>query len=241
MRETASPQLNIDRARASTWVARAHAGLAAAGVPANVAPMQAYLKTTEPFFGVKAPARKAVLRSMADLPLKTYDQVHAVVAGLWALPEREARYLAIDLARKHRKAIVLDALPLYERMVREGAWWDLVDPIAVHLVGALWMAQPDAVTPVMDRWIEDPHLWIRRTALLAQLRHKGGTDTGRLFAWCAACAEERDFFVRKAIGWALREHGRTDPDAVWAFLDAQGDRLSGLSRREAARNLPPRR
>lgn len=155
-------------------MARAHAGLAAAGVPANVAPMQAYLKTTEPFFGVKAPARKAVLRSMADLPLKTNAQVHAVVAGLWALPEREARYLAIDLARKHRKAIVLDALPLYERMVREGAWWDLADPIAVHLVGALWMAEPDAVTPVMDRWIEDPHLWIRRTALLAQLRHKGG-------------------------------------------------------------------
>jgi 3-methyladenine DNA glycosylase AlkD len=126
--------------------------------------------------------------------------------------------------------------------VRTGAWWDVVDEIASHLVGQVLLDHRAATTPVMDDWAVDADsLWVRRTAMLAQLRHADRTDTDLLARVLTANLDDtaygREFFVRKALGWALRQHARTDPVWVRTFVRTHADRLSGLSRREALKHL----
>jgi 3-methyladenine DNA glycosylase AlkD len=200
--------------------------------------MQAYMKTSMPFYGVTSPARRQVARRLRDeCPPATPAEYRAQVEGLWALAHREEKYLAIDVAQAHRRFITFRQLDLYERMIREGAWWDFVDEIAAHLVGRVVLDDRDRMRPVLVRWIDDPDLWIRRTAILSQLLHKDRTDAAMLFDFCARRAEEKEFFIRKAIGWALRQYARTDPDAVREFVAAHTDSLSGLSIREATKHL----
>jgi 3-methyladenine DNA glycosylase AlkD len=122
-------------------------------------------------------------------------------------------------------------------MIREGAWWDFVDEIAVNLVGAVLGNFPAKTRPIIERWIDDPDLWIRRTALLAHLKHKQATDAAKLFDHCLRRAHEREFFIRKAIGWALREYSKTEPRAVRAFLANNRQRLSKLSFDEGSKHL----
>ncbi len=205
----------------------------------NAAPMAAYMKTTMPFYGVTKPRRLPVIREMHRLfvPGDREDYERAVTA-LWSLPHREDKYMALAFASRHKAFIVPASLPLYERMIREGAWWDLVDEIAVQLVGRALDAFPQESWPTIDRFSRDRDLWIRRTAIICQLRRKERTDVERLFRYCLACAHEKDFFIRKAIGWALRDHSRCDPQAIRAFLNTQGAKLSPLSQREAGRLLP---
>ncbi len=211
---------------------------AAAAVPSDAVPMAAYMKTDQPFFGVKKPARVPVYRAMKrDFAPPDREAYEAAVVALWREPEREMRYAAIEFATQHRGFVVPASMRLYEALIRDGAWWDLVDPIASHLVGGVWARWREETGPRMDRWIDDDDLWIRRTAIIGQLRHKADTDADRLFAYCLRRAHEREFFIRKAIGWALRQYAKTDPEVVTAFLVAHRDRLSGLSFREASKHL----
>ncbi len=210
--------------------------LAAAADPTRAPDMAAYLKTDMPFWGVKAKARDEVVRELRKAHrILDGDTYEGAVRALWAGARREDKYVAIRIARTHEKLITLDRLPLYEEMVREGAWWDLVDEIAVNLVGALVRAHPEQMLPVMDAWIEDDDMWIRRVAIIGQLKSKAATDEARLFAYCDACCEEREFFIRKAIGWALREYSRTSPEATREYLRSRKEVLSRLSFREGAR------
>jgi 3-methyladenine DNA glycosylase AlkD len=157
---------------------------------------------------------------------------------LWAGPERELRYAAIDWVKGFRgRFLRLDAVPLLERLIRDAAWWDLVDDLAANAVGPIVLKEREAMRPVLERWIADPDLWIRRSALLAQLKHREATDTAQLFDFCLRQADDRSFWIRKAIGWALRQHAHTDPEGVRTFLAERGARLSGLSRREAEKHL----
>lgn len=216
------------------------AELQAASNPDDAAAMRAYLKTDMPMFGVKKPVLKQIFREAKGRfkpggEARWREQVQA----LWAQPEREWKYLALSWARQRRAFIHRDQLDLFERMVREGAWWDLVDEIAVHLIGEVVRKERAAMVPVLRTWLADPHVWIRRTALLAQLKHRDQTDADFLFEGCARLAPESSFWIRKAIGWALREYSRTDPEAVHAFVAAHEAQLSGLSKREALRRLNP--
>ncbi|MCB9759413.1 MAG: DNA alkylation repair protein [Alphaproteobacteria bacterium] len=220
-----------------TIVRLVQTGLSAAAVPADAGPMQAYMKTDMPFYGVKKPARVPILREMRRVRLPDRAAYFEAVRALWALPHREERYAALDLAQHHRRFIDADSLPLYEQLIREGQWWDLVDPVASNLVGIALLKERARLTPVMERWIEDDDLWIRRTAILSQLRHKEQTDEALLFRFCLARADEEAFFIRKAIGWALRQYSYAAPDAVVGFLRAHQAELSGLSVREAAKVL----
>jgi 3-methyladenine DNA glycosylase AlkD len=113
----------------------------------------------------------------------------------------------------------------------------LVDEIAAHLVGTVLLHHRKEIAPLMDRWIENPDLWVRRTAIIAQLTHKDRTDHARLFRYSLAQAAEKDFFIRKAIGWALRQYAYTAPDRVRDFLMKNRTRLSPLTYREASRVL----
>jgi 3-methyladenine DNA glycosylase AlkD len=187
---------------------------------------------------VGTPARrhlfKALVQGHAPVSQEGYE---AQVAELWAIPQREGRYMALDWACRCTPFITLHALPLYEGLVREGAWWDTVDVVAAHLVGRLLLEERAFMKPVLDRWVSDECLWIRRTAVLAHLKHKAATDEAQLFAHCLRLAPEREFFIRKAIGWALREYGKTAPACTKAFLAAHRDELSGLSYREGMKHL----
>jgi 3-methyladenine DNA glycosylase AlkD len=206
--------------------------------PAKAPAMAAYMKTAQPFFGVPTPMRAAMLKEMGERFAPSDQKSYArSVMALWNLPHREEQYCAIAFARRHGQFIVPASLPLYERMIREGAWWDFVDEIAANLVGAVYGKFRTQTRPVIERWIDDEDMWIRRTALLSHLRHKRETDAAQLFEHCLKRAHEPEFFIRKAIGWAIREYSKTDPRAVRAFLTKNRKHLSNLSYTEASKHL----
>ena len=212
---------------------RVRAGLAARADAAAAESMQAYMKSTMPFRGVPKPARVALLRE-----LTVPDDPAALAAAadvLWdGAVFREERYVAVALARL--LPADPDRLPVFAHWIRTGAWWDLVDEIAVHLVGPLLRAHPEPTGPVVRSWIDHPDRWLRRTSVIAQLGARSATDVDLLTAAVEANQDDPDFFLRKAVGWALRQYARTDPDWVRAFVAAH-PRLSPLSRREALRRL----
>ena len=208
--------------------------------PAKAPAMAAYMKTAQPFLGVPTSIRAAMIKQMGDRFAAVDQKSYARnVMALWKLPHREERYCAITFARRYEQFITLESLPLYERMIREGAWWDFVDEIAVNLVGSVYGNFRAQTRPVIERWIDDEDMWIRRTALLSHMKHKKQTDAEQLFAHCLKLSHEREFFIRKAIGWALREYSKTDPRAVRAFLKKNRKLLSNLSYAEGSKHLAP--
>jgi 3-methyladenine DNA glycosylase AlkD len=206
--------------------------------PVKAAPMAAYMKTDMPFYGVPKPDRLPIARQIKEeFPPVDANDYRTRVLALWNLPHREEKYLAIGYAWTFRKFVVFGQIDLFERMIIEGAWWDFVDELASPIVGKIVLEDRELMRPVLERWIEGPDMWLRRSAILCQNRHKEDTDQAMLFEFCLRRADEKEFFIRKAIGWALREYARTRPDEVRRFLAEHGERLSGLSRREAAKHL----
>ncbi|GLH97661.1 DNA alkylation repair protein [Phytohabitans aurantiacus] len=203
--------------------------------PAKAAPMAAYMRGQFAFLGIPSPAQKALARAaLADLPRPAEDDLRDVAAACWALPEREYQYFACGWLRRHARVCSADFLATARELIITKSWWDTVDTLAAHLVGTLVSRHP-ALLSTMDAWSTDENMWLVRTAILHQLGYKEGTDTARLFRYCARQAGHRDFFVRKAIGWALREYSQTDPEAVRSFVESH--RLAPLSSREALRRL----
>ncbi|KAA2256393.1 DNA alkylation repair protein [Solihabitans fulvus] len=202
--------------------------------------MQAYMKSTMPFRGVANPERRAMTRRLfAEHPLSDVDTLVGTALELWrGATHREERYVAIDLTG-HRAYAAWQTpalLPLYEEMVVTGAWWDFVDEIAARRIGPLLRASPEALTESMRQWARDEDRWKRRTSVICQLGAKEATDTALLAECVTANIEDQDFFLRKGIGWALRQHARTDPRWVLDFVAAH-PALSPLSRREALKHL----
>jgi 3-methyladenine DNA glycosylase AlkD len=200
--------------------------------------MAAYMKTQMPFYGVSAPDRDVVIKEAMKIhPLKTEEEIEQAARELWSMKQREGKYAALRVAHSKKKFVSPQKLPLYETLIREGAWWDLVDEAAVRLVGAAHLKEPKKMAITLDKWIEDEDMWVRRTAIICQIKHKDKTDEARLFRYCLKCADESDFFIRKAIGWALREYGKTAPESVRTFVEANQDKLSPLSYKEATKRL----
>jgi 3-methyladenine DNA glycosylase AlkD len=219
--------------------------IAEAGDPDRAPQMQAYMKSALPFRGVSAVPLRAITREVvAAHPLPDRAAWRAAVLELWdGAAYREERYAALAVAGHRRYRVHRDpsALDLYRHLVVTGAWWDLVDTIASHHVGEILARFPEQVTPVLEQWAVDEDLWLRRTAMLSQLGRRSDTDVSLLRSALEQNLEDsphgREFFIRKALGWALRDYARTDPDWVRAFVTAHEDRLSGLSRREALKHL----
>ncbi|MFD3726107.1 DNA alkylation repair protein [Streptomyces sp. NPDC058671] len=224
-------------ALADTVLARLTSVYPPAGNPFRAQEMVAYMKGVAPFLGVRTPERRALSRTVLDgVPVPDEDDCAAVALRCFALPEREYHYFAVDYLRRHVRRCSSGFLPVACRLVTTVPWWDTVDHLAAHVVGGLVAADP-ALGDRMDEWIEDEDPWVARTALLHQLRFKGATDADRLFAHCLRRAPDTDFFLRKAIGWALREYAKTAPDEVRAFVTAHTTRLAPLSTREALKHL----
>ncbi len=229
-----------------TYVGAVRAALAVTGDPERAAQQQAYMKSDLPYVGLGAPALKVLLRPiLADDRFADRAQWEAAALELFEdATHREEWYAAVALLRhrSYRTWLDPDLLPLLEELVRLGAWWDVVDEIAGHLVGQVLLDHRAAATPVIDEWaVDSDSLWVRRTAMLAHLRHAEATDTDLLERVLVANLEDtaygREFFTRKALGWALRHHARPDPAWVRTFVRDHADRLSGLSRREALKHL----
>lgn len=200
--------------------------------------MQAYMKTDMPFYGVQKAGRTPILRDLVRISQPgTAEGYRALVLALWNLNHREEKYLALGVARHFKTYIAPAQMDLYRRLIVEGAWWDLVDEVATHLIRDLVVESPAEIWSMVDGWIDDEDMWLRRTALICQVGAKDHTDPDRLFAFCAARAYEEEFFIRKAIGWALREYAKVDPDAVAAFLNAHSGELSSLSYREGSKHI----
>jgi 3-methyladenine DNA glycosylase AlkD len=200
---------------------------------------QAYMKSAIPSLGVRVPeVRRLTMAAAAAHPFETPGQLRATVLELWREAKvREERYAAIDLTGLKMAAGDMAMLPVYEEIIRTGAWWDFVDGVAQR-IGDLLQAHRPAMTEILGRWSTDADFWIRRASITAQLKAKDQTDRRLLREVLEANLADTEFFIRKAVGWALREFGKTDPEWVLTFVAAQGDRLSPLSRREAVRNLP---
>ena len=199
------------------------------------------MKSEMPYRGVSLPEVRRLCRPLiAAHPLDTAGEFEHTTRQLFMQATfREERYAAVFLARdrRYRSMQTPDRIPLYRELVVAGAWWDTVDEIASNLIGPILLEQPDRVRPVVATWITDDDRWLRRTSLIAQLTAGDRTDLDLLTAAIDANAADRDFFLRKAIGWALRQYARTDPDWVRRFVDDREDQLSGLSKREACKHL----
>jgi 3-methyladenine DNA glycosylase AlkD len=217
-------------------------GLALVADPMRAPAMRAYMKSAMPYRGVAMPHMRRVCREVfAAHPLASFEAWRDTALALWREARyREERYAAIALTGdRHYRAYQqrLDALPLYEELIVSGAWWDYVDELASHRFGPLLALHPEPLRATMLAWSRDDNLWKRRTAILCQLSFKDATDEALLLACIAPNLSDKNFFIRKAIGWALREYAKTRPDAVRRYVREHKSELSPLSRREATKHL----
>lgn len=219
-------------------------GLRAVADPSRAAGQQAYMKTDEPFLGVRLPeVRTVVAAVLKSSPLADRSSWERLCRSLFDDAScREERYAALAVMRHRSARPWRDAacLPLVRHVVERGAWWDLVDDAAHALTDAL-VAEPTAVAPVVRRWAVDDDLWVRRVAVLSQLQRRDDTDRDLLADVLDAQLGRPEFWLRKACGWALRDLSYADPAWVVAWLDAHEGAVAPLTRREALKAIERRR
>ncbi len=209
--------------------------------PVKAPQMRAYMKSAMPYLGVQTPALREACRLVFSAhPLTSFEDWRDTVLALWRDARyREHRYAALLLTgeRRYRDYQTLAALPLYEELIVTGAWWDYVDPIASQRIGLLLNRYPTAMRKTMRKWSRSTDMWKRRTAILCQLSFKADTDLSLLYDCIEPNLGDKEFFIRKAIGWALRQLAWTDAREVRRYVTRNKARLSLLSVREALKNI----
>lgn len=215
--------------------------LSRAGDPKKTAAMQAYMKSAMPYWGVQTPVQRDITRRLFTANrLETAEEWREACLTIWRAAEyREERYAAIDLTgfKYYREWQTLDTLPMYEEMIVAGAWWDFVDVIASARLGPLLRQYPGRMRTKMLQWGRSRSIWKRRSAILCQLTFKSETDLDLLYAAIEPSLGSKEFFLQKAIGWALRQYAWSDPREIRRYVRANADRLSALSKREALKNI----
>ena len=225
--------------RAKVLADELEARLRSVGTAKRAAGEKAYLKSDLDFTGTLVSETRAEVRHLAAELMLDHDQLVELAAELWSKPIFERRLAAIMFLQRYPRLISVADLPLLERFLRDSRTWALVDYLAVDVLGGMVESDPAALTPVMDRWATDADVWVRRASLLAELRPiRRGADADRFLERAELMLDEREFFVRKAIGWILRETGKRRPDVVVAWLAPRTHRASGVTMREAVKYLP---
>lgn len=203
--------------------------------------MQAYMKSAMPYHGVQAPLlRDCCRRLFRDEDFATVDVWRRSVLEVWrGARYREERYVAIALTGDRRAAAFQNPklLPLYEEIVVAGAWWDYVDEIASRRIGPILKKYPAPMRKKMLVWSKSENIWKRRTSILCQLRFKRDTDLDLLYACIEPSLDSKEFFLRKGIGWALRQYAWTDPAEIRSYVRRNRSQLSALTVREALKNI----
>jgi 3-methyladenine DNA glycosylase AlkD len=206
---------------------------------------QAYMKSTMPFYGLPMPLlRRLAAATVRAHPMPDARTLADTMRALWrGAHRREERYAAMELARTgaNRRWFGPALLPLYEHMIRDGAWWDYCDNLSSEAIGRLLLSHPQRVKPLLRRWAHGDSMWLRRAAIIAQRGLKDRCDAGLLYDCIAASLDDPrfagEFFIRKGIGWALRSRSYDAPDEVSEYCRDQAARLSALTRREAMKAI----
>jgi len=216
------------------------AGLRARAKPERAAAEKAYLKSSLEHYGTSMPAIRASVQEVVGRRGLEHDDLIALVEQLWSGGVHERRAAAVEALEAHGAALRADDITLLERLLRESQTWALVDGLAASIVGPLVEREP-SLGATLDRWASDDDFWIRRSALLALLLalRRGAGDFERFGRYADAMLDEKEFFVRKAIGWVLRDTGRKRPDLVFEWLLPRAARASGVTLREAVKPLSP--
>ncbi|MBK8251829.1 MAG: DNA alkylation repair protein [Polyangiaceae bacterium] len=202
---------------------------------------QAYMKSAMPYYGIQSAPMKAVCKELfAKWQFETSEDWQSAALTLWREAQyREERYAAIELVgyKTYKKYQNSDLLPMYEEMIVTGAWWDYVDTIASHQIGGLLKKEPKVIKKAMLTWSRDSDSWKRRTSIICQISLKAATDLDLLYRAIEPNLADKDFFIRKAIGWALRSYAYVDATEVARYVAEHDGELSGLSKREALKHI----
>ena len=228
-----APTLDID-----SLVSAIDDDLRTAGTPKRAEGTKRYLKSDLTFYGTTMPDKRTIVRAFLKAhPGLERDDLVSLVRSLWAVPIHERRMVAILLLEARVGLLEIEDVELVESLLRDSKTWAYVDPLAVNVMGALFDAEP-AVAGILDRWARDDDFWIRRSALLTLLKPvKQGREFDRFGRYADEMLEEKEFFIRKAIGWVLRERSKKDPETVREWVEPRLGRMSGVTRREAVKYL----
>lgn len=196
----------------------------------------AYMKNIAPFYGIRTPVRRAIFKSfIATYGPPDWAQRKEIVHYLYSLPQRDYHYFALHFLDINKKKLEKDDIKLLEYAITKNAWWDTVDTVAGTIVGVYFKKFPESLEPVTRKWINGTNMWLQRSAIICQLRYRKATNEELLFEYCMQLCESKEFFIRKAIGWALRTYADTNPEAVKQFVEYAP--LHSFSKREALRKL----
>jgi 3-methyladenine DNA glycosylase AlkD len=200
--------------------------------PENAHFMAKYMKNKFAFLGIKTPLRRELMKQFFQKNgTPEIADLQGIILELWQLPEREFQYVALSLLRKFAVKVPEDFIELYEYLIITKSWWDSVDGIASWLVGVHFQRFPHLKEKYIRKWMQGGNMWLQRTCILFQLGYKDRTDLQLLELTIKFLADSKEFFIRKAIGWALREYSKTDAQAVISFVE--NNELAPLSRKEA--------
>jgi len=204
--------------------------------PGRALPMKAYMRNLSDFYGLTSPLRRDIFREFLmknGLPVK--EQLPELVKYAWSQPQREWQYFAMEITERFARKGDESLLQLAEFMITNKSWWDTVDYISPNIVGAILKKKKDLILPLTGKWMTSGNLWLQRSCLLFQLKYRDETDQALLFRFCEELSGHKDFFIRKAIGWSLREYSKRNPEVVREFVNRQP--LSPLSKKEALRRI----
>lgn len=203
----------------------------------NAASMSAYMKGHFAYFGIKSTERREIQNQFISehgLP-EPFEPV--VFEAFWSAPEREFQMAGLDILRRQAKKSEMGDIELIEKLITTKSWWDTVDGLSSWVAGPYFLKFPEQTKPITDRWAVSENMWLRRASIIFQLGYKGKTDVRILKDHIELNLGSTEFFINKAIGWALREYGKTDPDSVIIYVDELDGRIRPLSKREALKNL----
>jgi 3-methyladenine DNA glycosylase AlkD len=202
---------------------------------ANAIAMSAYMRNLFPFYGIKTPDRKKIIKDLLNEKLPPASEIITIVEDAWSQPERELHYFAIELLAANHKSWPKEIIALFEKMIITNSWWDSVDSIASNLTSVYFKKFPEQIITVTGRWNQSDNIWLQRSSLLFQLLYKKEMDTALLKKYILHLRNSKEFFIQKAIGWILRQYARTDPKWVKQFV--KENELAPLSKKEALKHF----
>ena len=198
---------------------------------------KAYMLNQFEFFGIATPLRRSISKDFyKSHPIKNHTELSLIIKECFAEPEREMHYFAIELLGYQKKLWSKQTIPLIEWIITHNSWWDSVDSTNSHVIGKFFIQFPTHIDTYTYKWNRSKNKWLQRMSILFQLMYKEKTNTTLLANYIEHCQLEDDFFIRKAIGWALRGYAYTNAKWVKEFIKAH-PHLSNLSKREALKNL----
>ena len=201
--------------------------------PEHALQMKKYMKDQFEFYGIATPDRRAMMSAhIKEYGLPEWFDIDPISRSLWELDERECQFTQLDLMNRMKRNLSPENLPLLEYLITTKSWWDTVDGLSAWFVGELFKRHPELIKSTTNRWMKSGDIWLQRSCLLFQLKYKKDTDLDLLFGFIETLSYHKSFWIRKAIGWTLREYSKTDPQMVEKYVETHPE-LSGLSKREA--------